>query len=108
MRFSTVRMSSGGPPSAYAELILLDPWPGMSTQLSRGIDATAAAVRSGFNRAIMSTSLRATGVASVAASEPVVGSAERESVPTSRKVNDLALRRPGRRVERRRTRPGPA
>ena len=55
---STVWMSSGGPPNAYAALILFWPWPGMSTQLSRGMDTTEAPVRCGSILASISTSLR--------------------------------------------------
>ena len=36
---SIVSIVSAGPPSAYAALILLTPWPGMSTSTSRGIDS---------------------------------------------------------------------
>ena len=38
---STVLIASGAPPNAYAALILLRPWPGMSTTVSRGIDSVA-------------------------------------------------------------------
>src|SRR3954452_17450292 len=34
-------MASEGPPNAYAALILLRPWPGMSTTVSRRIDSVA-------------------------------------------------------------------
>src|SRR3954452_9118506 len=34
-------MASDGPPNAYAALILLGPWPGMSTTVSRRIDSVA-------------------------------------------------------------------
>ncbi len=36
-------MASDGPPIAYAALILLLPWPGMSTTVSRGIESVAFA-----------------------------------------------------------------
>ena len=38
---STVLTASAGPPIAYAALILLRPWPGMSTTVSRGIESRA-------------------------------------------------------------------
>ena len=36
-------IASDGPPIAYAALILLRPWPGMSTTVSRGIESVALA-----------------------------------------------------------------
>src|SRR3954453_18049449 len=36
-------MASAAPPNAYAALILLRPWPGMSTTVSRGIESVALA-----------------------------------------------------------------
>src|SRR3954464_2233598 len=38
---SIVLIVSAGPPIAYAALILLRPWPGMSTTVSRGIESFA-------------------------------------------------------------------
>src|SRR4051794_41313201 len=38
---SIVWIVSAGPPIAYAALILLRPWPGMSTTVSRGIESFA-------------------------------------------------------------------
>ena len=86
VRFSTVLISRLGPPKAYAALILFIPWPGMSTQLSRGIDTTAALCPSAASRAIIRTSLRSPEAAA-SAPVPVVGASERVSVPTSRKVS---------------------
>src|SRR3954447_23372999 len=39
---STVRVASAAPPNAYAALILLRPWPGMFTTVSRGVDSVAS------------------------------------------------------------------
>jgi hypothetical protein len=76
---STVWMSSVGPPNAYDALILFIPYPGMSTQVSRGIEMIWACCRSASARAIMIASDRAPGASPSAATS-------RESEPTSRNV----------------------
>ena len=51
---STVSIVSAGPPSAYAALTLLIPWPGTSTSTSRGIESLRTLPKAAWTSMIVS------------------------------------------------------